>query len=112
MSDDHDDLDEAFLAECTALSGALTQFAVERGFDLDVHVFQCDDCGTDHVEEGWVWAKNDAGAFGVVYVSFDLICVMLDTNENDEDAPWYEWDCERIEEADLLISMIKQRFDL
>lgn len=112
MSEDHDDLDEAFQEECTAVSRELTEFAIEHGLNLDVQVTQCDHCGTDHIEEAWVWAKNDAGSLGVVYASFDLFTVHYDTNTEDEDAPCYEWDCEAIEEADLLISMLRARFEL
>lgn len=112
MSDDQDDLDEAFQQECTAVSRELTDFAAEHGFELDVQVIECENCQTNHIEEAWVWAKNGLGALGVVYASFDLYCVHFDTNVDDEEAPCYEWDCEAIEEADLLISMLRTRFDL
>lgn len=111
MSDEPEDVDEAILETMKVAKQALTEFAIEQDWQLEVNAERCEECGQDHVDEGWVWYRQGA-KFGVVYTDFECYTVLFDTNEDDEDADVYCYDCESVIEVDLLVSMFRQRFEL
>lgn len=96
-----------WLAQKEVHERLLTDLAVEHGWDLEVNVETCEECGEDNIDGGWSFG------IGYVWADPDGFIVMYDPEMSNPDADnTIMWHTREVEGVPLLVDMLLARFPM
>jgi hypothetical protein len=104
MTDNEDEYTVDLMVALRENTAALHNFATSQGFEIDIEIGNCDECGEDHVEEAWWWGH------GFMWSTYDGFTVVYDPDPSDPEVDAPLWEMEGLPEVVLLVDMLRIRF--
>lgn len=109
MDEDEADVEAfaAWLAQREVHERLLTDLAVEHGWNLEVDVVNCEECGEDSIDGGWSFG------IGYVFADPDGFIIMYDPDMNDPNVDnTITWHTREVEGVPLLVDMLLAKFPM